>query len=312
MKNYSGVPATLMIHLIQVIIYFPGTNTVIAQNVSEWSYPSWSNESTHLAFSSFDGNDWEIYTYDLSSEEVRQITNNTYDDSSPGWSPDGSQIIYESNRRGDVDIYNFSFKTGEDKILISTEMDDIQPAYSPNGQKILYVSKPQGDPQIFIMNMDNGTNHQLTFQGRNEMPNWSPNGKKVTFHSSWSGHWEIMTLNADGTAWTSPTHLPDEDFCGDKDARTGKFIGVPSYTPDGNSIIFHAAPEKISFGLYQIDLTTLEIAKIINEPENESFPRISPSAEWLAYRSNPNDVWGLYLMNLKSKAVKKVVSIENP
>lgn len=66
--------------------------------------PSWSPDSTKIAFTSDDTGRQEIYLYDTQLRIYRQLTFSTgpwWWNQSPSWSPDGKQIVYSSDHGHD-------------------------------------------------------------------------------------------------------------------------------------------------------------------------------------------------------------------
>ena len=299
---------TILLFLLVAIEF-----SLLAQNlVSSWTDPFWSSDSKKITYSSHDGNDWEIYVLNVATGEIAQITDNQFDDSSPSWSPRGDRIIYESNAKGNVDIFAINLEDEKVTQLTDHPTEDSEPVYSPNGDLIAFSSFRTGDPQIFLMDADGSDKRQLTLQGRNEMANWSPDGSKLVYHSNWAGHWEVHIIGKDGSNMWSPTHSPDEEEYGKWNSKTGKYIGVPSFSPNGKEVIFHAAPEKVTFGIYRIDLETLDIREVINTPDNESFPSWSPDGRFIAFRYRQNNEWGLYLIEPDGSNLKFMVQLRNP
>ena len=56
--------------------------------------PDYSPAGTKIAYSAFDGNDYEIYTINATGGTPFQVTDNDTYDQTPSYSPDGEKIAY--------------------------------------------------------------------------------------------------------------------------------------------------------------------------------------------------------------------------
>ena len=96
-----------------------------------------------------------LYTFDLASNALVQITSGDYDDSQAVWSPDGQMIAFASNRTDDADS---NFNT--DIWLVDTSNTDMgaslrqvttnpgsdgSPTWSPDGSRIAYITETDID-----------------------------------------------------------------------------------------------------------------------------------------------------------------------
>jgi dipeptidyl aminopeptidase/acylaminoacyl peptidase len=98
-----------------------------------------------------------LYTFDVATKGLTQITSGDYDDSDPVWSPDGKQLAFTSNRTSDPDRnYNTDIWTvaadNADKGAHLTQIttnpgEDHSPAWSPDGKWIAYVTRTE--PKLF-------------------------------------------------------------------------------------------------------------------------------------------------------------------
>ncbi|WP_018467842.1 TolB family protein [Calidithermus timidus] len=74
-------------------IYVPGSS------------PRWNPSGERLVFDRKVGSKYQIFTLDIKSGQVTQLTTGSYDNSFPSWSPDGNWITFQSNRDGRFQVY---------------------------------------------------------------------------------------------------------------------------------------------------------------------------------------------------------------
>lgn len=75
--------------------------------------PSWSPDGSRVLFTApVDGN-FEIYTVDVGTGELRKLTDHPATDRNPGWSADGRSILFASNRTGRWEVWRQPVESNE-------------------------------------------------------------------------------------------------------------------------------------------------------------------------------------------------------
>lgn len=230
------------------------------------------------------GDGSEIYTLDLKTGDVRNVTNvNWAADSLPDWSPDGRRIAFKSTRdpRDGEELFVMNADgTGQTNVT-NTVGYESHPAWSPNGKRIAFSSARHG---AMTMDPDGGNVELLTgHPGGDYEPDWSPDSARLVFTSGRepSG---VYTIGADGL-----------------DAKllvAGG--GQPSWSPDGEHIAFITWDGVAGHSfLHVMDLTRGRARRVDTGALFHGRPTWSPDGQHIMYASqNPRDklVAGLYVV----------------
>lgn len=168
--------------------------------------PSFSPDSRHIVFDAEDVNgNVDIYTIELATGNVANLSNHPAIDSHPFWSPDGLEIAFYSNRDNpasdSMDVYVMSSDGGQVRRLTTDVGDDRYPSWSPDGSRIAFSSTRTGDAEIWTMRSDDGSDKQRLTQSEGDdlAPAWSPDGNWIAFVSGRLGSFEVFRIRPDGT-----------------------------------------------------------------------------------------------------------------
>lgn len=205
----------------------------------------------------YDG--YDIFVADLNGKITKRLTNTPGYDAEGTVSPKGDKIVFTSMRNGDLDIYTMNIDGTNVKQITTTTGYDGGACFSPDGKKIVWrASRPQTEEEIKEYK-------ELLAQGL-VMPT----------------KMEVFVANADGTDVHQVTKL-------------GKANWAPSFTPDGEHIIFASDYEYergFPFNLYIIDLNGNGLERVSHDGSFDAFPMFSPDGKKLIFSSNRNNNGG--------------------
>jgi serine/threonine protein kinase/Tol biopolymer transport system component len=182
-----------------------------------------------------DGQQRDIWAYDVARGLRTRITFDPADELSSVWSPDGSRLVFNSRRKGHLDLYQkASSGAGTEEVLLADNRDKSPQSWSPDGQFILYTSSgsPTGD-DLFVLPLS-GDRKPVPFLQTpfNEYDGqFSPDGRWVAYGSDESGKDEVYVapFPGPGGKWQISTAV-------------GTF---PRWRRDGTEIFYLAPDNKV-------------------------------------------------------------------
>ena len=137
-----------------------------------------------IAFASGKIGDYDIWTLDVASGELNQITSGCHWNEKPAWSPDGRWIAFVSNRTEFQEIYKAPAAGGEPTQVTHLNCWCDSPRFSPDGSQIAYMSNESGNSDIWIMDADGQNRRQITeHEGSDTFVDWTPDGNGLLWSS---------------------------------------------------------------------------------------------------------------------------------
>jgi hypothetical protein len=174
---------------------------VIDMDVEQQSAPAFSSDGRTVAFSGHRGGQFDIFTVNLDTEEVGQLTSDVIYDGAPVYSPDGKSLVmtsvvgdYEKLYRIDLDNPSARYP------LTDGESNDNDAVFSPSGTHIYYTSDRSGANNIYSLDLETGE----TIQHTNSVTGcFTPTvlaatgdeKEKLVFTSMWKGQFDLYLLD---------------------------------------------------------------------------------------------------------------------
>ncbi|HEV2676626.1 MAG TPA: Tol-Pal system beta propeller repeat protein TolB [Aliidongia sp.] len=171
----QGVPQVFLFNIDtrqqEVLGQFPGMTFA----------PRFSPDGNKIIFSLSGGANSQIYTQDLRTRKVTQITSSAAIDTGPSYSPDGSQITFESDRGGTQQVYVMNADgSNQHRVSFGTGRY-ATPVWSPRGDLIAFTKQEGGNFSIGVMQPDGQRERILTSGFLVEGPTWAPNGRVLMY-----------------------------------------------------------------------------------------------------------------------------------
>jgi TolB protein len=260
------VPKDVMILSIEENAYahlfatIPAQLTLTRLTSGPWSDidPAMSPDGRRVAFASNRDGFWNLYTLDIQSGNVVQLTNDHNYNAAPTWSPDLAWIAYETHQNGNLQIALLSLTNpGQEPIILTNDASTSHsPAWAPNGRQIAFISNRTGDDDVWLADLNKTgpgryTDVTQTRQAAESHPVWNSDGTQLAWASSASQNvdssgvyvWDVTQPNrspkwvgdGDWPAWNSHG---DEIVAGVTGANQQL---ITAYTTQGNPLLLPAS-----------------------------------------------------------------------
>jgi Tol biopolymer transport system component len=116
----------------------------IPMPVEQQLSPTYSPDGKHVAFAAIQGNQSDIFVYDLDSGTLTNLTSDAFFDGSPVYSPDGKWLIYSSVGEQYAKLYRLNLANPKERFqLTSGDWNDIDAYFTPDGKRLFFSSDKQ-------------------------------------------------------------------------------------------------------------------------------------------------------------------------
>ena len=116
----------------------------VPMQIEQQLSPAFSPDGSKIAFAGIMGNQSDIFTYDLESGTITNITSDAFYDGAPVYSPDGRWLVYSSVGERYAKLYKLNLANPKERFQITSgDWNDIDAYFSPDGKRIFYSSDKQ-------------------------------------------------------------------------------------------------------------------------------------------------------------------------
>lgn len=218
----------------------------------------------YLSYTSYHSGNQNLYITDLRQDKTTQVISRRKGlNLAPAWSADGERMILTLSKDDNPDLFLLDRKGEIIEKLTERSGINVSPTWSPDGTNLVFVSDRSGKPQLFHMDMRTRKVRRLTFEGtENAEPNWSPTENLVVYSSLRDGVYQLFMLNP-------LTADEPQQITHDLSHHES-----PSWSPDGNQIIFVKRDGKRQ-QIYGIMKNGSFERRLFNIPGSQTYPQWS-------------------------------------
>jgi Tol biopolymer transport system component len=264
--------------------------------------PAWSPDGKKVAFTrASETAVRDIYWISLANGQVHQLTHDRMDIDSLTWSADSASVVFSSNREGKYALWRMGLNQNAPvRLSVGTE-DAYQPAIGPKPGEMAYT---QGATIWNIVRLEPGARNApakittiLSSTLQDSAPSLSPDGRSFAIQSLRSGTQEIWISSIRGDALRQLT------FMG------GPLTGSPSWSHEGNNILFDSRPDGHSH-IFVVPASGGQPKQLTFGNNNDIVPRWSHDDLTVYFRSNRGGRWQIWKVPSSGGAAQPVTSLD--
>ena len=218
-------------------------------------------------------------------------------------SRDGATIMYTALSSGAARELAWVTRQGQSEPAFKdwhTQFDG--PALSPDGRRVVVSDGVGGIGKLWVREFAKSEPLELlTESATNRYPTWLPNGREVSFYSDRGGKgglFHLWRVAADGSAPPELAGSNTQNLTESLWSPDGQWLVTRTYlisAGGGNIVAFQKGVDTVP-------------RPIVATPSNEYSPTLSPDARWMAYTSNAESGFQIYVVPFPVASTKYRVS----
>jgi serine/threonine-protein kinase len=207
-----------------------GTVKPLRSVPARWFYPRFTPDGRQIAFTLFDGTQYDIWTYDWSLDEMKRLTVDSAGDAFPLWTPNGFRLVFQSARGSSGPVRNLYWQradgVGQTQRLTQATRVHIPESWHPRQPLLAFseIDSGTGTSSVMMLRVDgdevSGWHPGVPseFLKDAESPVFSPDGRWLAYTSKSSslartevfvrpfpgsgGPWQVSTDGGASPVWS--------------------------------------------------------------------------------------------------------------
>jgi hypothetical protein len=231
-----------------------GIRRIIEMNeIEQQQGAAWSPDGKHIAFAGYMKGQFDIFSIDLETLAITNLTNDDIFDGAPAFSPDGRSVVFVSSvgrGKGTNKLFRIDLDNPGKRFQLTTiEGNDNDPIYSPDGKRVYFTSDRDGTDNIYSLEVATGKVVQYTNVVTGAfMPTVlrSKEGKeRLVFTGYWKGNLDLYVTDTDTPVREAAAEKPSPAPAAAQD--------LPKYEPDIQVTVDNSNKEKYSGRKYFLE-----------------------------------------------------------
>lgn len=228
----------------------------------------------------------QVYTCDITGENLKQLTFGDTIHLSPSWSPDGSNILFTSFSRGNPDLYMLNLNSFQVTSLSKYSGMNSGGVFSPNGDYVIYTGSQAGAASLYALDPKTKKRAPITTKRALYVdPDFSQDGKWLAYVSSEFGNPHIMKAKIQKKSDSKPHELKLTEV--KRLTYVGWYNTMPRWSPNGKEIIYSSFDRAEGhFDLFIMKEDGSQKRRLTLNSGNNEAPTWSPNGRMVMFHSD--------------------------
>jgi WD40-like Beta Propeller Repeat len=215
---------------------------------------------------------------------------------------DDSRVVYNGTGGGKNNIFSVNLD-GSHEVMNGTHTEDSYPSWSPTGLSIVFHSTLQGDglDRIYIQ-------FDMT---HTEDPKPLQINKADVFgkYPTWLETWRIAYTGCN--YWDTGSHCGIWSLNSDGSGDPVRIVSDPPAisTDSANGVLLYASPTAGNWEVYAVPEAGGTPQNLTNHPGQDAGGTFSPNGRYVAFMSNRDGGWGIWVMNVDGTNARKLLAV---
>lgn len=159
-----------------------GAAARVTETPAAESAVTWGMDSDRIAYVSWRNGNPQIFSYDFTTEEERQLTTGPGRDASPKFSPNGEYVAF--NREG-RELRVIDMQSGQERLLAERTSGNSSFVWSPDSRWIAYGGRTDEFSNAMVVSVTGGQSRQVSFLANSNFGSldWSSTGEYLVFRT---------------------------------------------------------------------------------------------------------------------------------
>ncbi|HUM47352.1 MAG TPA: DPP IV N-terminal domain-containing protein, partial [Chitinophagales bacterium] len=148
---------------------------ILIEDLQSLLNPAWSPDGKKIVFSGIKQGSSDLFTLDLKSKDVVQLTNDKFSDLQASWSPDSKSIVFITDRFSGTDFTTYTFGNYEiaslnvadksiTRIPLFEGVNHIDPLFGKDDNLLYFIAAPDGVSNIYRYNFTTSAMERITHE----------------------------------------------------------------------------------------------------------------------------------------------------